>query len=212
LPVKDNKLARLAQERREKNKTGVYGDEPTIEDRLVRLEEEIRRLKIEFDVYFNGGSKRAPYDTKMRVESHLKRLGDDRSLNFAQRYHYNSLATRYASFREMWRRTMQGREEGRDAATVARMSARDSATPFTRSEFSCADVRHDVQTVKGVYDALIEAKRSCGEPIRDLSFAKFHRLIMERTETMKEKIGSARVVFSVDVDGGHVSFKAKADR
>ena len=212
MPIDDNKLARLAQERRGKNKTGIYDDEPTIEDRLARLEENIRRLKIEFDVYFNGGSKRAPYDTKMRVESQLKRLGDDRSLNFAQRYHYNSLATRYASFREMWRRTMQGREEGRDAATVARMSVRETATPFTRSEFSCTDVRHDVQTVKGVYDALIEAKLSCGEPVRDLSFAKFHRLIMDRTETMKEKIGSDRVVFSVEVDGGHVSFKAKADK
>jgi hypothetical protein len=212
LPVDDNKLARLAQGRRDKNKTGIFDDEPTIEDRLARLEEDIRRLKIEFDVYFNGGNKRAPYDTKMRVESHLKRLGDDRSLNFAQRYHYNSLATRYASFREMWRRTMQGREEGRDAATVARMSVKETATPFTRSEFSCTDVRHDVQTVKGVYDALIEAKRSCGEPVRDLSFAKFHRLIMDRTETMKEKIGSDRVVFSVEVDGGHVSFKAKADK
>lgn len=212
MPVDDNKLARLAQERREKNKTGSCESEPTIEDHLARLEEDIRRLKIEFDVYFNGASKRAPYDTKMRIESHLKRMGDDRSLNFAQRYHFNSLATRYASFREMWRRTMQGREEGRDAATVARMSARDTATPFTRSDFSCADVRHDVQTVKGVYEALIAAKRSCGEPIRDLSFARFHRLIMERTETMKEKIGSERVIFSVDVDGGHVSFKAKADK
>ena len=212
MPVDDNKLARFAKERREKNKTSSYESEPTIEDRLVRLEEDIRRLKIEFDVYFNGGSKRAPYDTKMRVESHLKRLGDDRSLNFAQRYHYNSLATRYASFREMWRRTLQGREEGRDAATVARMSVRDAATPFARSEFSCADVRHDVQTVKDVYDALIEAKRSCGEPVRNLSFARFHRLIMELTETMKEKIGSDRVVFSVDIEGGHASFKAKADR
>ena len=212
MPVDKNKLARLAQEHRGKNKTSSFEDEPTIEDHLARLEEDIRRLKIEFDVYFNGGSKRAPYDTKMRIESHLKRMGDDRSLNFAQRYHYNSLATRYASFREMWRRTMQGREEGRDAATVARMTARDTTTPFARAEFSCTDVRHDVQTVKGVYNALIEAKRNCGEPVRDLSFARFHRLIMERTETMKEKIGSERVVFSVDVEGGHVSFKAKADK
>jgi hypothetical protein len=211
LSVKDNKLARLAKERRQKNKVGAY-EEPTIEDRLARLEEEIRRLKIEFDIYFNGGTKRPPYDTRMRVESHLKRLGDDRTLNFAQRYHYNSLATRYASFREMWRRTLQGREEGRDFGAAARASHRDAAGPFTRSEFSCTDVRHDVRTVKGVYDALIEAKRSCGEATRDLSFAKFHRLIMERTENMKEKIGSDRVIFSVDVEGGHVSFKAKADR
>jgi len=210
LPVDDNKLARIAQEHRQKGRTGFF-EEPTVEDRLARLEEDIRRLKIEFDVYFNGGAKRAPYDTKMRVESHLKRMGDDRTLNFAQRYHYNSLATRYASFREMWRRTLQGREEGRDAATVARASARDAATPFTRSEISCGDVRHDVQTVRVVYNALIEAKRSCGEPTNDLSFARFHRLIMERTQAMKEKLGSDRVVFSVDVDGGHVSFKAKAE-
>jgi len=212
LSRKDNKFARLAKERRERNKAlGVY-EEPTIEDRLTRLEEDIRRLKIEFDVYFNGGTKRPPYDTRMRVESHLKRLGDDRTLNFAQRYHYNSLATRYASFRELWRRMLQGREEGRDVAAAARASARAPIEPFARSEFSCADVRHDVRTVKGVYDALIEAKRSCGEATRDLSFAKFHRLIMERTENLKEQIGSDRVIFSVDVEGGHVSFKAKADK
>ena len=211
MSIKDNKLARLARERRDKNKTGAF-EEPTTEDRLARLEEEIRRLKVEYDVYFNGGTKRPPYDSKMRVESHLKRLGDDRTLNFAQRYHYNSLATRYASFREMWRRTLQGREEGRDVGAAARASKREPEAPFTRSEFSCTDVRHDVRTVKGVYDALIEAKRSCGEVTRDLSFAKFHRLIMERTENLKEQIGSDRVVFSVDVEGGHVSFKAKADR
>ena len=212
MSIKDNKFARLARERREKNKAaGVY-EEPTIEDRLARLEEDIRRLKIEFDVYFNGGTKRPPYDTRMRVESHLKRLGDDRTLNFAQRYHYNSLATRYASFRELWRRMLQGREEGRDLGAAARASTRAAAAPFARSEFSCTDVRHDVRTVKGVYDALIEAKRSCGEATRDLSFARFHRLIMERTENLKEQIGSDRVVFSVEVEGGHVSFKAKPDR
>ena len=211
MSLKDNKLARLAKERRDKNKVGTY-EEPTIEDRLARIDEDIRRLKIEFDVYFNGASKRPPYDTKSRVESYLKRLGDDRTLNFAQRYHYNSLATRYASFREMWRRTMQGREEGRDVAATARALNRGSAAPFARSEFSCTDVRHDVRTVKGVYDALMEAKRSCGEATQDLSFAKFHRLVLERTENLKEKIGVDRVVFSVEVEGGHVSFKAKADK
>lgn len=212
MSIKDNKFARLAKERRAKNRAiGAY-EEPTIEDRLVRLEEDIRRLKIEFDVYFNGGSKRPPYDTRMRVESHLKRLGDDRTMNFAQRYHYNSLATRYASFRELWRRTLQGREEGRDVGAAARASSRESSAPFARSEFSCTDVRHDVRTVKGVYDALIEAKRSCGETTRDLSFARFHRLMMERTENLKTQIGSKGVVFSIEVEGGHVSFKAKGDR
>jgi hypothetical protein len=36
--------------------------------------------------------------------------------------------------------------------------------------------------------------------------------MMERTENLKTQIGSKRVVFSIDVEGGHVSFKAKGDK
>jgi len=214
VPINNNKLARLAAERRERDKNkSVVVDQVSIEDKLARLEEDIRRLKVEYDIYFNGGSKRAPYDTKLRVESQLKRLGDDRSLSFAQRFHYNTLATRYNAFREVWRRTTKDREEGRDAFTVHRAAreAQEKEKPFKSSKFSCGDVRHDVQTIKGVYDALMDAKRACGEGGQDLSFAKFHRLVVERTEALKEKVGTDRMTFSVEVEGGHVSFKAKAE-
>src|SRR5690349_24730917 len=90
----------------------------------MRLEDDIRRLRIEFDIFFNGAAKRPPYDTKGRVETLLKRLGDDRTLTFAQRYRYNSLAARYNAFRDLWRRTMQGREEGRDLE-IGRASCRE---------------------------------------------------------------------------------------
>jgi hypothetical protein len=212
LAINNNKLARLEADRRGRNKNSAV-EHVSVEDRLARLEEDIRRLKVEYDIYFSGGSKRPPYDTKLRVETQLKRLADDRALNFAQRFHYNSLATRYNAFREVWRRTMKGREEGRDAFTVhrAEREAKEKETPFKASTFACTDVRHDVQTIKGVYDALMVAKRACGESSQDLSFAKFHRLVVERTEAMKEKIGTDRVVFSVDVEGGHVSFKAKGE-
>lgn len=212
MAINNNKLARLAAGRQKRNKNIVV-DTVTIEDRLARLEEDIRRLKVEYDVFFNGGSKRPPYDSKLRVESQLKRLADDRSLSFAQRFHYNALATRYSGFREVWRRTMKGREEGRDPASVhrAEREAREKQKPFQPSTFACSDVRHDVKTIKGVYDALLDAKRACGESAQDLSFAKFHRLVLERTEAMKEKIGTDRVRFSVDVEDGHVSFKAKGE-
>jgi len=215
LRVRNNKLSRQAHERRERDKAkGVVSETKlTVEEQLARLDEDIRRLKIEFDVYFNGGSKRPPYDTKMRVEAHIKRLGDDRTLTFAQRYHYNSLAARYAAFRDMWRRTMQGREEGRDPGAVARASAR-TETPgeFERSTFVCADVHKDVGTIRNLYDSLVDAKRKCGEPTQDLSFPRFHRLIAEKTNKLKERLGSDRVLFSVDVENGHVSFKATGDR
>jgi hypothetical protein len=41
--------------------------ENPIDQDLDRLENEIRRLKIEYDIYFNGGTVRPPLDTKGRV-------------------------------------------------------------------------------------------------------------------------------------------------
>ena len=207
--LRDNKLVR-AQQRVKRKLPG--DDQPTVEEQLARLEEDVRRLKIEFDVYFNGGSKRPPYDTKNRVETIIKRLMDDRALSYAQRFQYNSLASRYNAFRELWRRTMQGREEGRDPMAAARaMVKSEQIGPFNRSTFVCADAHKDVTTVKSLYDSLLEAKRRCGEPTADFSFPRFHRLIASKADTVKERLGCDRVLFSIEVEDGHVSFKAKAE-
>ena len=216
MPIRENKFARQAEHRKALQKakrgSGAVDNQPTVDEQLKRLEEDIRRLKIEFDIYFNGAAKRPPYDTKSRVETMLKRLGDDRTLTFAQRYLFNSLTARYTSFRELWRRTMQGREEGRDPVQAARASARDEASSREDSQtFVCDDAHRDVPTVKQLYDALIEAKMRCGEPTEDLSFPRFHHLIATKTDNLKERTGCDRVRFSIDVEGGRVSFKAKGE-
>ena len=206
-----NKFARQAQQR--EKKTIVRDAQPTVDEQLGRLEEDMRRLKVEFDIFFNGAVRRPPYDTKSRVETMIKRLADERSLAFAQRYLYNTLVARYTTFRELWRRTLQNREEGRDAATLARSTAQTEAHRERRepTTFVCADAHTDVPTVKQIYDTILEAKRKCGEPVDDFSFPRFHRLIAAKTDALKERLGCQRVRFYVDVDEGRVSFKAKAD-
>jgi hypothetical protein len=212
VPIRENKFARRARERDETKTTKklVYRDEqPTPEEQLARLEEDIRRLKVEFDIYFNGAAKRPPYDTKGRVETLIKRLADERTLSFAQRYHYNSLAARYNSFMQLWRRTMQEREEGRGPSRRPAPAAEPESAPAT---FVCSDPRGDVRTVRGLFDALVEARRKCGETTEDLSFARFHRMVAEKSEALKERAGCERVHFSVAVKDGRVQFKAKAEK
>jgi hypothetical protein len=217
VPIRDNKLIRARQQHQEqkqiKSKYNPTGEvPPTIEEQLLRLEDDIRKLKIEFDIYFNGGAKRPPYDLRNRVETMIKRIGDDRTLNFAQRYHYNTLATRYNSFRELWRRLMQGREEGRDQAAAARLALQaERGKAQAHAVFVCDDAHRDVSTVKEIYEALVEAKRRCGEPTEDFSFPRFHHLIATKTDKLKEHLGCEKVRFSISVEEGRVSFKAKAD-
>jgi hypothetical protein len=212
VPVRDNKFLRSQNRLKNKNKYATGDDQPNPDEQLGRLEDDIRRLKIEFDIYFNGASKRPPYDTKGRVETLIKRLGDDRSLTFAQRYRYNSLASRYNAFRDLWRRTMQGREEGRDPISSARAQSKQEATKqFAQTNFICEDAGREVETVKNLYNALVSAKKMCGESVEDFSFPRFHRLIASKADGLKERLGCERVRFCVDVERGHVSFKAKAE-
>jgi hypothetical protein len=209
--LRDNKLLRSKLQVKAKNKYAVGENQPTPDEQLTRLEDDIRRLRVEFDIFFNGAAKRPPYDTKGRVETLLKRLGDDRTLNYAQRYRYNSLAARYNAFRDLWRRTMQGREEGRDPASAARASAKKKPDPKEVS-FVCIDAHREVELIKNLYTSLLDAKRRCGEPTEDLSFPKFHRLIASKADGIKEQKGCDRVQFSVAIENGHVSFKARADQ
>ncbi|MDX6271486.1 MAG: hypothetical protein QOD28_2709 [Acidobacteriota bacterium] len=219
MPIRQNSFARRMKDR-QLPQSGVRkmiierDAQPTIDEQLIRLEDDVRKLKVEFDIYFNGSSKRPPYDTKGRVETLIKRLADERQLTYAQRYQYNSIVARYTSFRDLWRRTVQEREEGRGAYAQREKAKREqeAAPAPQRTTFVCADARSEVPTVKSLYDTLVEAKRRCGENVDDFSFAQFHRMLTQKTEMLKERLGCERVRYSVQLEGGRVQFKAKADK
>ncbi|MCW5960744.1 MAG: hypothetical protein KIS76_11330 [Pyrinomonadaceae bacterium] len=90
-----------------RNQRTKQEDALDIDQQISRLEDGIRRLKIEFDIYFNGASKRPPLEARARLESNLKRIADDRTLSYAQRYHFNSVVSRFNSYRELWRRILK---------------------------------------------------------------------------------------------------------
>lgn len=86
-------------------------DAVSFDKELSRLEDEIRKLKIEFDIYFTGTSKRPPLEARARLEAFLRRMSDSRTLTYAQRYQLSTLVSRYASYRELWRRTLRAKGE-----------------------------------------------------------------------------------------------------
>ena len=81
------------------------------DQQLTRLEDDIRKLKIEFDIYFNGTSKRPPLEARARLEALIRRVSDSRTMTYAQRYQLSMLVSRYTSYRELWRRTLRAKGE-----------------------------------------------------------------------------------------------------
>ena len=81
----------------------------SVDQEIVRLEDAIRKLKIDFDIYFNGSAKRPPLEARARLEANIKRIADDRGLSYAQRYKLTALISRFTSYRELWRRNLKAR-------------------------------------------------------------------------------------------------------
>lgn len=84
----------------------------TIDEELDLLDQQLRRLKIEYEVFFNNPAKRPPADIEWKVLSIIRKFSDSPRMSFTQRYRYNSMAQRYAIQSDLWRKKMRIREEG----------------------------------------------------------------------------------------------------
>ncbi|MFL6301854.1 MAG: MXAN_5187 C-terminal domain-containing protein [Terriglobales bacterium] len=200
----------------------------TVDEELQVLDESIRRLKIEYDVYFGGGSKKPPADTEWRVNSLLKKYSDSAKMNFAQRFKYNSIAQKYAIFSDLWRQKLKIKEEGyrrpqdkvlaiqgmrpEEEKAAAQALSGDSAAaaesrPFI-TNFSNVDAEHD--QVKALFEAMIAAKAKNGENTPAGSVDSFKAFVKKKTEQIRKDYGCHAVEYSVETENGQVRLKAKA--
>ena len=178
----------------------------TIDEELTKLEDGIRRLKIEFDIYFNGGAKKPPTDSQWRVETLLKKLQDSSGMNFGQRFKYNALAQRYALFSELWRQRVKTKEEGPRRTAVAERAERSKPTSF---RVDWHDPAKEPEKVNQLFAAFVEAKKKCGENTDNLGADAFKKFVQQKTEQLKRDFRCQQVEYVVEVEKGQVKLKAK---
>src|ERR1700756_522709 len=86
----------------------------TIDEDLSALERDIRQLKIEYDMYFGGGRKRPPTEIEWRIELVVKRYGErGGDMKFGQRFRFSNLSQTYAKYKDVFRKRLAQREEGK---------------------------------------------------------------------------------------------------
>ena len=199
----------------------------TVDEELNLLEEAIRRLKIEYDVFFGGGSKKPPQDTEFRVTSLIKKFSDSQRLTFAQRFKYNAIAQKYALFSDLWRKKLRIKEEGyqrpQDAVLgIAGMRREEEVAAAAALEeqpegkvapepfkVHCSDVDAEHENVQALFNAMQEARKKSGEAGGG-SFDSFKAFVKKKTEQIRKDYGCHSVEYSVEVEKGQVRLKAKA--
>ena len=194
----------------------------TVDEELDQLDSNLRRLKIEYEIYFSGGSKRPPSDTEWRVLSLLRKFTDGSRMNFSQRFRYNSMAQRYAIFSDLWRQKLKIKEEGyrrpQDAILsiqglrpVEEEAKSEEAAQSKGFSMQCSDVEQEPESVKKLFQAFVAAKKSAGEKVTDTaSLDSFRSFVKQKTQQIRKDYGCQSVEYTVEVQDGQVRLKAKA--
>ena len=184
----------------------------TTDEELNRLEDNIRRLKIEYEAYFSGGQPRPPHDTVFRVETTVKKFNDGSAkLSFGHRFRFNQLVQKYAVYSDLWRRKLKEKEEGRGAFGAQRRAVEEKPADGS-TRVVCSNPEQEKEKVDQLLKAMIEARRQVGERVDNIDPFQFSKFVSEKTRQLKESLGCEKVQFSISVEEGRVKFKAvKAD-
>ena len=180
----------------------------TVEEELAKLEDDLRRLKIEYEVYFNGSTSRPPRDTVYRVETFIKRYTSDQSkLNFGQRFKFNSMAQKYAIQNQLWKRKLMEKEEGRGQFAQQKHEL-EELTAYPTVRVICSDPEKEPETVDRIRRAIVRANREVGRKMENIDPAAFQTYIRDKTRQLKASLKCDKVQFSISIEDGKVKFRA----
>ena len=206
----------------------------TTDEELNVLDTQLRRLKIEYEIYFSNPTKKPPTDIEWKVLALLRKFSDGGRMNFTQRFRYNEMAQRYAIYSDLWRKKSRIREEGyrrpQDAllsvqgvrATeeelkpqhpkaygVSRAAAAAAAAPSSPHYTLHSVDQSEREQVERLYHTLVAAKKKAGESVTG-SIDSFSTFVQKKTEQIRKQYRCDSVEYSVELTDGHVKLKAKA--
>jgi hypothetical protein len=194
----------------------------TIDEDLSALERDIRQLKIEYDMYFGGGRKRPPTEIEWRIELIVKRYGErGGDMKFGQRFRFSNLSQTYAKYKDVFRKRLAQREEGKvqrhfgaaakaieaeraKAATAAAASA-EAAKVF---RVVCTAPEKEADKVEQLYEAFVRAKQQAGEELGKMSRAGFNEFVRKKTKDLQKQKNCHEVEYVIETVDGQVKLKA----
>jgi hypothetical protein len=191
----------------------------TIDEELNHLEDCIRRLKVEYDIYFGGGGKKVPNDLEWRVRSLIKKFSDSQRLSAQQRFHYNTMVERYAIYSDLWRQKLRIKEEGyrrpQDAMLgiqgLRSLNETKPPAPKAHSVVLTFAESDELESIRELYRLLGDrgASSTHRAPEAGQSIESFAAFLRGKTRQLQSRYGCRGVEYTVQVKDGRARIKAR---
>jgi hypothetical protein len=188
------------------------------QEELNRLEEQIRRLKTQYDLFFSGIRRLPPTTDRRQVEDALRLMGQGKLRDNTSRFRYNTLVARYNRFQELWGRQMREREEGpldfRRRQAAMQEDTTHEKPPDTERVTSDKDDAYVKVTassngdaIRALHKQIAEANKEVGKAVP--TEAQVASLVQKQIEQMTSRYNTDSVAFRVEKVDGKVRLRAK---
>jgi hypothetical protein len=196
---------------------------PTIDEELSQMERDIRQLKIEYDQYFGGGRKRPPAEIEWRIDLLIKRYGErGGDMKHGQRFRFSNLTQTYAKYKEIFRKKLQQKEEGkiqRHFGAAAKAIEAERAEKQKQEEASavaaggafritCSEPEKEADKIDKLYRAFLQAKEKAGESAGKLTPEGFNEFVRKKTKDLRTQKQCREVEYVIEIANGQVKLKA----
>lgn len=185
-----------------------------IADDIHRLERGIKALKIQYDQYFAGALPRQPLELKADVERLIRKYSGAPIRRLAERFHFNTLVSRFNSLTELYEGRLRAREEGRSQPGLAlagrgrdrRRRPGDGPRVLHQQLLRSSD--RSEGSLRDFYDRFLEIRRSHGQPADGISFDNFERQILRKSEVVRTRASCDAVRLRLTLEGDRVHLRA----
>ena len=188
-----------------------------MEQRVLRLEQDIIKLKAAYDQYFAGIERRPPDKLAEKVAREVRTLTSTVMTNTALRFRNQQAISRYNTYFQYWQRNLRELEEGRKpmrrvVGPAAIPEANKAAEEKSSGVFEVSTSNSNKGEMDKLFSALNREYQSLGNG-KTPDMNKVRSALEQQTKAIREKYGSEKVAFKVVKKDGKVTIKAgPADR
>ena len=184
-----------------------------IDEELRMLDFKLAQLKRDYDQYFLGNRPREPVQLRGEVNKSVIELTNTAIKNTASRFKFSSICSRYQAFRRQWDETLRKIEAGtyERHRFKAKLHDQEAAaeTPAAGAPPPAVATAGAPAAGSDLYEAYVEARRSCGESVKGLTRAKLDAILAQQRTTLRAKYGESAVFrFKVQIENGKTRLKA----
>jgi hypothetical protein len=186
----------------------VVVDSEELAEDLQQLEIKLKILKRDYEFYFNGVEKREPLRVKEQAQKIIRKYFNERIMNVGLRFKFQSLVATFNTFNNYWMRTMLQIENGTYQKDRFKAEIREKNVLNSTGTNIPGRAGEKTQEDKylEIYRDFLNARETSKEGT-NISYDGLKKILLERSQDIKEKYQCDDVKFKVTLENGKAKLR-----